>query len=329
MDYPVNRFRVLVLDDGQSSELQHKIQEMQKIWGHLRYHCRGKSATGGKVFNKAGNLNYALFDIQEAMKNPPEFIAILDADFIPSPEYLRATLPHLLRHTKLAIAGACQDFYNLPINDPLAQSLDNWQRRLVPYLNQLGSCFHAHSGAVIRRDILIQHQGFPTISFSEDFLISNILLGTGSQIISLPEMLQMGRCPESLQGHISQRTRWAIGLIQIILGLRSTSNNTIPPELRRGIATQGMIMLFSIVNRVLVLVIVPLALVSCQNLIPASSLLSLKIQGVLAVISLSLTWLFEWSLTAKSACGGPPFGDLEEIWLAPSKYTLHIDAILH
>ena len=86
MDYPVNRFRVLVLDDGQSSELQHKIQEMQKIWGHLRYHCRGKSATGGKVFNKAGNLNYALFDIQEAMKNPPEFIAILDADFIPSPE---------------------------------------------------------------------------------------------------------------------------------------------------------------------------------------------------------------------------------------------------
>lgn len=319
VDYPINRFRVLVLDDGESSELRHKILAMQKTWSNIHYHCRGKAASKGKVFSKAGNLNYALFDIQEAMKQPPEFIAVLDADFIPSPEYLRATLPHLLRHPKLAIAGACQDFYNLPVNDPLAQSLDNWQRRLVPHLNQLGSCFHAHSGAVIRRSTLMQHQGFPTVALNEDVLLSNILLGTGSQIISLPEMLQIGRCPESLQGHISQRTRWGIGLTQMILGLRSTSNNTIPKELRWGIAKQGMMILLSILNRALLLLVVPFALFSCQTLIPAPSTLSLKIQGTLSLISISLTWLFEWGLTLKSGFGGPPFGDLEEIWLAPGK----------
>lgn len=182
------------------------------------------------------------------MKQPPEFITVLDADFIPSPQFLRATLPHLPRHPKLAIAGARQDFYNLPLNDPFHQSLDYWQWRLVPQLNQLGACLHGHSGAVIRRSALMENGGFPTISFCEDVLSSNIFLGSGSQVISLPEMLQLGRCPESLQGHIARRTRWGIGLSKMLLCLRSTSNNTIPADLRRGIAHQSFMILFVIVN---------------------------------------------------------------------------------
>lgn len=320
--YPVDRFRVLVLDDGKSSELQHEIQQLRKTWNQLHYHCRKKSMTQQNTFSKAKNLNYALFEIQEPMKQPPEFVAIFDADFIPSPDFLRATLPHLLRSPKLAIAGACQDFYNIPKDDPLAQSLDNWQRKLVPHLNQLGSCFHAHSGSVIRRSTLMQCQGFPNISYNEDVLLSFILLGSGSHIISLPEMLQLGRCPESLQGHISQRTRWAIGLTQMMLARKPTSNNTVPPHFRKGIFNFGLTVVFSLINRTLVQVILPLALWSGQTLIPGPCPLYWKIQTLLAIIYLGLIWSFELSLTAKTSSGGPPFGDMEEIWLAPSKDSL-------
>ncbi|OQD73544.1 hypothetical protein PENDEC_c014G02714 [Penicillium decumbens] len=321
VDYPVDRFRVLLLDDGQSSELQNRIQHLQNSWKNLHYHCRGESNRSQQAFGKAGNLNYALFNIQEAMDLPPEFIAVLDADFIPSPHFLRATLPHLLCCPKLAIAGASQDFYNLPAGDPMIQSLDNWQRRLIPHLNQLGCCFHAHSGSVIRRSVLIEHKGFPTISFGEDVLLSNVLLGTGSQIIALPEMLQLGRCPESLEGHVAQRSRWGLGLCQMILALKYSPNNAIARDLRWGIAKQGIIILLTLANRVFMQLVVPLAFFSGQMLVPASSSAHVKVQGVLAIVSLGLTWLFEWTLTAKSGYGGPPFGDLEEIWLAHSYLT--------
>lgn len=284
------------------------------------YYCRGKSNPSRQVFSKAGNLNYALFDIQEAMRSPPEFVAVLDADFIPSPHFLRAMLPHLLCCPKLAIAGASQDFYSLPACDPIIQSLDNWQRRLVPHLNQLGCCFHAHSGSVIRRSVLMDHQGFPTISFNEDGLLSNVLLGTSSQIIALREMLQLGRCPESLEGHVAQRSRWGIDLCQMILGLRSSPNNMISPDMLWGVAKQGITILLTLANRVFMQLVVPLAFFSGQMLIPVSSSTHIKVQGVLGIVSLGLTWLFEWSLTAKSGYGGPPFGDLEEIWLAHSKF---------
>jgi len=122
------------------------------------------------------------------------------------------------------------------------------------------------------------------------------------------------------QGHVAQRSRWGIGLCQMILALKYSPNNAIARDLRWGIAKQGTIILLTLANRVFMQLVVPLAFFSGQMLVPASSSTHVKVQGVLAIVSLGLTWLFEWSLTAKSGYGGPPFGDLEEIWLAHSKF---------
>lgn len=316
MDYPRDRFRVLVLDDGQSSALQKAVEKLGQSYSNIHYHCRGRSKTNPQVFNKAGNLNYALFDLQSTMDVPPEFIAVLDADFIPSPSFLRATLPHLLLCPKLALAGAPQDFYNLPKGDPMVQSLDHWQNVMIPQLNQLGSAFHGHSGCVIRRDVLQQLGGFPTISFSEDVLLSNMFLGTGFHVVSLREMLQLGRAPESLQGHVSQRSRWGIGLSQLVNAVKPSANNTVPSHLRWPIARQGMMIVLAPIHRVMAQIVVPIALLSGQPLVPTTMW---TMQGVLAILSLALAWLFEWIQRARSGFRGGIFGDLEELWLAPCK----------
>ncbi|KAL4944049.1 hypothetical protein BDV06DRAFT_220626 [Aspergillus oleicola] len=77
IDYPSDRFRVLALDDGQSDHLRKAVTEMRKTWVNIHYHTRGD--TNRKAFNKAGNLNYALYITQGVMSQRPEYIAVLDS----------------------------------------------------------------------------------------------------------------------------------------------------------------------------------------------------------------------------------------------------------
>ncbi|KAJ6151118.1 nucleotide-diphospho-sugar transferase [Penicillium chermesinum] len=129
-------------------------------------------------------------------------------------------------------------------------------------------------------------------------------------------MLQLGRSPESLQGHIAQRTRWGVGLIQLMLCLKNTPQNPVPANLRWGIAYQSAVILFVLVNRTAMQIFVPLALFSGQPLVPASSPLQFKGQGILALMFVASGWLFDWLFTAKSGFHGFVFGDQREIWLS-------------
>ena len=63
---------------------------------------------------KAGNLNYAHGYVEGLPGGPAPFIAALDADMIPSPEWLRALLPHIIKDEKLALVQPPQ-VRNLPV----------------------------------------------------------------------------------------------------------------------------------------------------------------------------------------------------------------------
>lgn len=70
------------------------------------------------------------------------------------------------------------------------------------------------SGYVMRRAALNSIGGFPTQSLSEDVCCSATLLGAGWKTVFVQEPLQYGSVPESLFGHIKQRTRWFVGHVQ-------------------------------------------------------------------------------------------------------------------
>lgn len=100
IDYPANRFRVIVLDDAASDELASRIRELGKSYQNLYYTARVK----GKIHHfKAGNLNHGLSYTEALPGGPTEFIGALDADMIPDPVWLRALLPHMLRNPKRAL----------------------------------------------------------------------------------------------------------------------------------------------------------------------------------------------------------------------------------
>lgn len=310
IDYPTARFCVTVLDDGNSAALHKAIADLCKIWPNLSYHSRGVKPNV-KVFAKAGNLNYGLFEIKRPF--PPEFIAIMDADCMPTPDFLRATLPHMLTRSKLAIVGSAQYYYNLPDGDPLDQALDYYSAIKIPQLNRLGKSFASGSGCVIRYSTLLKTGGFPTFGSVEDVTLSSILTQSGDQILVLTEMVQLGLAPGSFEGHVLQTSRHKAGVSDQILTWSPSTSNTIPPRYRPALGWIGLSLTWKIVVRFITNIFIPLALASGQQLVPTTLL---RLQMVLAVLYISSFWLYEWLRAAHTGFRVSTFHHLREWFLA-------------
>lgn len=111
-DYPPQRFRVLVLDDGHDDKLREAVKRLstksaETNGPQVRYLSR-KLEAGTRSYFKAGNLK---FGIEESMRwGGSEYIASLDSDMIPEPDWLRRMIPHLVLDNQIAMACAQQVF---------------------------------------------------------------------------------------------------------------------------------------------------------------------------------------------------------------------------
>lgn len=90
-DYPRDRFRVIVLDDGQSDSLRHAIRDMASHYPNVYYRSREK-IPGKPHHFKAGNLNYGLGEVEVMPGGPGEFMAALDADMVNLVLFIRKQL---------------------------------------------------------------------------------------------------------------------------------------------------------------------------------------------------------------------------------------------
>jgi hypothetical protein len=82
-DYPMDRFRVIILDDGASETLEEMAREASKMFPNLHYMARQKTPGVPHHF-KAGNLNYGLGQGRLFPEGASEFVAALDADMVSS-----------------------------------------------------------------------------------------------------------------------------------------------------------------------------------------------------------------------------------------------------
>lgn len=317
LDYPASRFRVRLLDDGASLELRDAVAKLSLNWAHLSYHTRGKQS--GQSFAKAGNLNYALFSLQT--EDPPEFCTVVDADSILLPEFLRATLPHLLTDPEAALLTTRQYFYNLPQGDPLSQSRAYFYNCENTELDLLGHALDAGSGAVFRRDAILNAGGYPTYSFSEDWQLSLILRGLGKRTMQVQEVLQFGLVPTSLAGHLKQRNRWHIGHSQQISVLFPSTNRTVPEHLRWDIALGGMAIMAGLMSYSIGFFGLPLLLLLDGTFIPVASSLGTKVQLILSIAHIASSWAYDWARSAHAGVPFSPFAHAENSWLAAGKFV--------
>jgi cellulose synthase (UDP-forming) len=225
--YPADKLKVHLLDDGgtvqkrndpdplkaRGAEDRHR--ELQALCARLgvTYHTRERNEHA-----KAGNINAAM------PATSGDLILILDADHVPTQNFLEKTAGHFLRDPKLFLVQTPHFFIN---PDPIERNLNTWQR--MPSENEMFYCvgqrgldfwnaaFFCGSAAVLRRSCLEEIGGIAGLSITEDAETALELHARGYNSVYVDEPMVAGLCPETFAGFIGQRTRWAQGMLQILL----------------------------------------------------------------------------------------------------------------
>ncbi|MEA2519128.1 MAG: hypothetical protein QOF49_1208, partial [Chloroflexota bacterium] len=167
---------------------------------------------------KAGNLNHAL-GIVEA-----DFIAVLDADHVASPDFLVHTLGYF-DDPKLALVQTPQEFYNTDSFEHQAgrkgepdryheQAL--FYRVLQPGKNRWGGAFWCGTGAVVRVAALNDVGGVATDTITEDIHTTIRLHRRGWRTTYHNEILARGLAASDAATYQLQRHRWGTGAMQVL-----------------------------------------------------------------------------------------------------------------
>ncbi len=207
IDYPRDKFRVYILDDGRRSAFRAFAEACGA----------GYIIRADNNHAKAGNLNHAM------RHTDGEFIAIFDCDHVPTRAFLQMTLGWLVRDEKLALVQTPHHFYS---PDPFQRNLKAGRRvpsegNMFYALVQDGNdfwdaAFFCGSCAVIRRAAVQSIGGFAVETVTEDAHTALRLQRRGWRTAYLKIPLAAGLATERLSLHIGQRMRWARGMLQIL-----------------------------------------------------------------------------------------------------------------
>ncbi|MET0526930.1 MAG: UDP-forming cellulose synthase catalytic subunit [Microvirga sp.] len=227
MDYPSDRMKVYLLDDGGTDQKinsanftvsdgaarrREELQELCRTLG-VTYLTRERNEHA-----KAGNLSNGL------LHSRGELVVVFDADHAPAREFLRETVGFFARDEKLFLVQTPHFFVN---PDPIEKNLSTFHRMpsesemfygmIQKGLDKWNAAFFCGSAAVLRRSALEQVGGFAGTSITEDCETALELHAAGWNSIYVEKPLIAGLQPETFSSFIGQRTRWCSGMLQILL----------------------------------------------------------------------------------------------------------------
>ncbi|EIZ78058.1 glycosyltransferase [Novosphingobium sp. Rr 2-17] len=208
LDYPIDRYRVFILDDGKRPEFRAFAKEAG---------C-GYITRDNNLHAKAGNLNAAM------KKTDGELIAIFDCDHVPTRAFLQLTIGWFQQDQRLALIQTPHHMYSPdPVQRNLASTMGDMPGEgdlfygAVQGGNDLwNATFFCGSCAIIRREALQQTNGFAGETVTEDAHTALKLQRMGWNTAYISARLSAGLATERLVLHVGQRIRWARGMTQIM-----------------------------------------------------------------------------------------------------------------
>jgi cellulose synthase (UDP-forming) len=244
--YPKEKLNIFILDDGgtdqklsdpdpkKAARAKKRAEKLQAIAKRLKIHYVSREKN---IHAKAGNINSVLMGKcpqehghgRSARGRWPvfsrgELILILDCDHVPTMDFLQNTVGFFIKDNKLAFVQTPHFFINpTPVEKNLNTHKQSPTENEMFYggvhlgLDFWNSSFFCGSAAVLRREALVEIGGLSCASITEDAATAMKLHSKGYNSIYLNKPMTVGLSPESFDGFIVQRSRWAKGMTQILL----------------------------------------------------------------------------------------------------------------
>lgn len=210
IDYP--NYHIYILNDGRVAKKKNwrKIAALPAAIDPDKVTCITRTKPGGA---KAGNINHAL------QKTQAPFIAVLDCDHVPQPNFLRQLAGYMV-NPKVAFVQSPQ-YYGNHTESFVANAA--WQQQTL-FFGPLcrgkavsNSLFMCGTNMLIRRQALDSIGGMSERSITEDLLTSLLLHAHGWESVYVPRILAEGLAPEDLSSYWKQQFRWARGSLEVFM----------------------------------------------------------------------------------------------------------------
>jgi cellulose synthase (UDP-forming) len=245
LDYPDKRkVHVYLSDDGNRPEVAELAARLKV----------GYIGLAGNKQAKSGNYNNALKHTSSPL------VATFDADMIVRRNFLMETVPYFYLprvkrledgtwvpreeseidpRYKIGFIQTPQSFYNpdlfqfnLYAEHNIPNEQDFFSREINVMRNSSNAVAYTGSNTVLSRAALEEIGGFPTDTITEDFETGIRIQSKGYTAYSTSEPLASGLAPTSIKSMVTQRVRWARGVIQSIRNTKLLTNKGLTVDAR-------------------------------------------------------------------------------------------------
>ena len=210
MDYPHSRHEIQVLDDS-TDETKLYVDETAK-----KLRAQGVQISvirrTDRIGYKAGALQYGL-NFTDA-----EFVAIFDADFVPSRDFLKKSICFFINRPKLGLVQGRWGHLNSKsslITRGQAMGIDGhfMVEQAARSWNGLFMNFNGTAG-IFRKEAIISSGGWHHDTLTEDMDLSYRMQIKDWETEYVPELVVPAELPEDINAFKNQQFRWAKGSIQ-------------------------------------------------------------------------------------------------------------------
>jgi cellulose synthase/poly-beta-1,6-N-acetylglucosamine synthase-like glycosyltransferase len=210
MDWPQDKLEILVLDDSNDETkeiIEKNVAEKRE---------RGLDI---KIIRRENRVGYKAGALQNALEHSTgQYLAIIDADFVPPKDFLERTVDAIERDKRIGFVQARWDHINRGYSkytEAFALAIDGYHLVEQSARSSAGLMLNFNGSAgLLRMDAIRDVGGWSYDTLSEDLDLSYHMQIKGWRSLYLRDLTVKGEIPATMAAFRTQQARWARGSVQ-------------------------------------------------------------------------------------------------------------------